>query len=146
MSHPRLTIGDITLKDVFDLSSLYYKNYDDKMWRSGLDCTHFYIVQRNNFRYDRSQKKWLQTGREAKLVFKVTSQPISYQKIDTIKKHVYPVTFLLRDISKGINSPFRWRTGSLMKPVFAKKGDSMKKRIKIANLNIRNGIQLDFFF
>lgn len=148
MAKPRLKKGDVTIREIYQLSWLYYKDWDNKYWRMGLDIKSIYIIKRDNYKYDRSTHTWIQTGRNAKILFKVVSMPVSYQKIDTRKKHSYPVTFLIRDISKGLDSPFRWRTGSLKKPVLAKKGKkyTKKERIEIANTNIKNGVQLDFFF
>jgi len=140
--------GDINLQEILQLSFLYYKKFDDKFWRSELDCKSIYITKRQNYHYDYSKKTWIQDGREAKIIFNVISEPTSYQKIDNIKKHNYPVTFLFRDISMGTRSAFRWRTGSLKRPIIAKTGKkySQKERIQIAESNIRNGCQMDYFF
>jgi hypothetical protein len=144
----RLKKGDISLSEVLALSYVYYGKFDNKLWRAGLDCHNIYIVKRQNYHYDRVKRTWIQDGREAKIVFRVVSKPISYKRIDTIKKHVYPVTFLFRDISMGEKSAIRWRTGSLKHPIIAKKGKKYthKQRIEIANKNIKRNIQLDFFF
>ena len=144
----RLKKGDITIAEILSLSYLYYKNIDNKAWRMTLDVNSAYIISRNNFQYDRSKRKWVQSGRDAKIVLNVISRPVSYERIDTVKIHKYPVTFLLKDITLGLNSPFKWRTGSLKKPIIAKKGKkyTSKERINIANTNIKRGIQLDFFY
>ena len=140
----KLKKGNISLAEVLQLSYLYYKKFDNKAWRATMDCRHIYIVKRQNYHYDRSKRTWVQTGRESKIVFNVTSRPVSYKKTDKYKIHSYPVTFLLRDISMGMNSAFRWRTGSLRKPRLAKKGKkySSKERVKMQEWNIKNHIQL----
>lgn len=141
----RLKRGDITLKEVYTLSLAAYKGeVDNKSKRMKMDIRSGKIIGRNNMVYDRKEKRWVQTGREAKLEFLVRSVPTSYKKTDTVPVHVYPVTFLIKDVSKGVNSPFRWRTGSNKRPKFAPKGSSSEKKLKFINQNIRNGIQMQF--
>jgi len=148
MARGRLKKGDIDIDTILMLSYQYYQQDagDDKKRRAQMDLIDGKIIARNNFSYDRSQKAWIQTGREVKFVFLVKSDPISYKREDTVKIHRFPVTFLLRDISMGMESAFRWRTGSLRMPKFNKKGMTKQQRIKIANGNINNGIQMQFFF
>lgn len=143
----KLVKGDISIRELLLLSnSVYGKEVDDKSNRARLDVKSGKIVARRNMAYNAKTRTWEQTGRDVKIEFMVSSDPISYPKIDTIKKHVYPVTFLIHEISKGIDSSFRFRVGSLKMPVFAKKGSTKKERIKIANTNIQNQVQLNFFF
>lgn len=144
----RLKKGDITLQQVYLLSRQYYQNntVDDKKRRARIDIISGKITQRNNLTYNRSTRRWEQTGQESKITFIVSSNPKSYKSEDTVKIHRYPVVFLFKDISKGIASPFRWRTGSQKSPIFPKKGVKKEKRIKAVNQNIKNQIQLQFFF
>jgi hypothetical protein len=142
----RLKIGDISIAELLKVSYQYYRKVDDKAWRAKVDIKSATMVHRNNYTYDKKEKNWVQTGREVRLDFFVRSKPESYKKIDTINTHVYPVTFLLREIDKGIYSAFRWRTGGYKKILFAKKGMTKQQRILIANANIKNGSQLNFFF
>jgi hypothetical protein len=154
---PRLKKNDVSIREVLQLSYQYYKDFDNKYYRQKVDVKRLYIINRVNHAYDRKLRRWVQTGREMKITFRVVSEPTSYKKIDTIKKHMYPVTFLIRDMKQGLDSSFRWRTGSLKKPQFPKKykfkakndkekEKRRKERIDVANQNIRNGVQLDFFF
>ena len=142
----RLTKKDISIAELLRVSYQYYRKVDDKAWRSKVDVKSARMIHRNNYTYDRSEKVWKQTGREIRLDFQVRSKPESYIKKDTIGVHIYPVTFLIKDLSLGIFSPFRWRTGGYKKILFAKKGMTEAQRIMIANTNIKNGSQLNFFF
>lgn len=148
MAKPRLKIGDITLQQVLDLSKMNYKkdSVDNKIKRQS-DILTGKTTTRNNLYYNRATKTWEQTGREVKFEFIVTSDPKSYKRPKWDKKrHKYPVTFLLRNFDAGMNSPFRWRTGSMIKPRLPKKGDDAKKRKKLMEFNLQRGRQLDFFF
>jgi hypothetical protein len=137
--------GKFTIRDIIKISKQYYKSAtgDDKKARSKLDIKSAKITARKNYTYDPSEKRWIQTGRDVLLSFIVSSQPISYKKTDTINTHKYPVFFLIHDVEKGIDSTFKWREGGLKKPIFAKQGLSS---VQVANANIRNGTQLQFFF
>lgn len=139
----RLTKGNLTIREVLGMSMYYYRKYDNKAERAKMDIISGKLVKRQNYEYDQSTKTWTQTGRDVKLEFLVRSDPISYKKSDTIKVHKYPVTILIHDVAKGVDSSFKWRTGSLKKPLFSKPGMDSQK---IAEKNIRNGVQLNFFF
>jgi hypothetical protein len=141
----RLTNKGLTIKDVIRLSWQYYKsnNGDNKAWRSKIDIVNAKITARNNYEYNRTDRVWEQTGRDIKITFLCKSDPKSYKKKDSISKHIYPITFLIHDISKGINSTFRWRTGSLKKPIF--KNPSLSA-LQISEKNIKNGVQLQFVY
>ena len=144
----RLKQSDITFRDVMKMSMKYYKSSkgDDKSERAKMDIISARITARKNLQYDRSSKIYVQSGRDIKIEFTIKTDPLSYKKRDTLKFHYYPVTFLIHDIEKGIDSSIRWRTGSLKKPLFSKKGDSKIKREKIEKQNIKNRVQLQFFF
>lgn len=141
----RLVTSGYTIKDIINISHKYYKSKigDDKKSRAKTDVINAKIVSRNNYDYNPSTKVWEQTGRDVKIEFLIKTNPVSYKKIDNIKIHKYPITILVHDIDKGINSTFKWRTGSLKKPVFSKPGMDSKK---IAERNIKNGVQLQFFY
>lgn len=140
----RLKKGEISLLELYKVSNQYYQQFDNKRSRANIDITSAKIVMRNNLKFNRKTNTWEQEGREIKFIFSVVSDPKSYKKTDKLKKHIYPVTFLLKEFS--IYSAFRFRTGSLKMPKFAKKGTKTKDRQKITEQNIRNGIQLNFFF
>ena len=144
----KLTNSGLTIVDVVRLSREYYKsdNGDDKAKRSKIDVKSAKLKKRNNLEYNHSTKTWEQTGRDVLFTFMVRSVPTSYKRTDSISQHYYPVYILLHKYEKGLESTFRWRTGSLKKPLFAKKGDSKSKRTQIANKNILNMVQLNFFF
>ena len=147
MARPRLKKGDISFQEIYELSKLYYKTHDDKKERMKLDVLSATISARKNYTYDRSTRQWVQTGREVLFTFLVRTKPISYKKIDTIAIHKYPVYFLFRDISMGTASAFRWREGNMYaRPTFARKGMTAHQRKMIADLNVRKGVQLNFFF
>jgi hypothetical protein len=145
---PRLKQGDLTFAEIYKISKqLYYKKVDDKAERMRLDITGARMTQRQNFTYDAGAKQWVQTGlRHLKFIFIVSSKPISYKKTDSIPIHKYPVTVVIYDISLGWKSPFRWRTGTAKKVLFARAGSKPEVRKKMGEQNIRNGRQLDFFF
>lgn len=144
----RLTEEGITIADVIKWSYQYYKSAagDNKDQRMKIDVKHARFVAKNNYDYNHSTQQWEQVGRDIMFEFLVMSQPTSYKRIDTLNKHYYPVTLLIHNFDKGLRSTFRWRTGSLKKPVFSKKGDNANQRKKIAHKNIKNQIQLNFFF
>lgn len=166
---PRLKKGDISIKEIFILSLAEFKakKIDDKEWRSHLDVKSAKIVLRKNLAYNPSTKKWEQIGREVKMQFLVRTVPTSYKDRSGVKVHTYPVTFLFKDFSKGLNSPFKSRVGSLRKPVFPKQRKQFIKDAKdkeqaekirkdneriaefnrqVAKRNILNGVQLQFFY
>jgi len=138
----RLTKKDITLKEMLIISYDYYHKHDDKEWRAKLDIKSARLSRRQNFSYNQSKKRWEQVGRDVKFTFIVKSDPISYKKNDKLKYHYYPIIIIIHDVSKGINSPFKWRTGSLKKPIFSKKN----KKQNIQEQNIKNGIQMQFVY
>lgn len=146
MASQRMKKGDIPLQYVINTSLISYRKQDNKKKRAKQDITKGKIVATNNYKYNPKTRKWEQVGREVKIGFLVMSQPESYKRQDTIKTHIYPVTFLLRDVKMGLLSPFRWRTGSFKKVLFTKPGMSEADRLRIANRNITNMRQLDFFF
>lgn len=143
----RLTKGSINLAQVYYLSRKYYQSkVDDKKRRARIDIVSGKVTSRRNMEFDRSTGQWTQTGKEAKIVFRVTSDPKSYVKTDTLKKHTYTVTFLLKDLSMGILSPFKWRTGGQKNVSFVRSGMRKEDREKIANKNILDDNQLNFFY
>jgi len=148
MAEQRLTDQGITLADILKWSRAYYKSKggDNKAYRCKLDIHSARLTQRKNYEYNAETKQWEQTGRDALFVFLVKSKPISYQKIDEVDTHWYPCYFLIHDINKKMRSTVRWRTGSLKKPIFAQKGSSKDQRVKIANKNVKNQVQMQFFF
>ena len=134
----------INLAGVFFDSLKHYRGrVDNKARRAMKDIKSAKLIMKNNFEYNRSTKTWEQTGRSSKLVIEVRTNPISYPTIDTINLHKYPITFEFKDIFMGPQTPFKWREGGLKKPVFKIPG---KSPVDIANLNIKNGTQLQFFF
>jgi hypothetical protein len=142
----RLTKKSITIREMIAISYDYYRKHDNKEWRARVDILNARLIRRHNFSYNKTKQEWEQTGRECKFAFAVKSDPVSYKRTDKIKIHTYPVVFIIKDVSKGVDSPFKWRTGSLVKPRFTKPGMSKEQKQKIQEYNIRNNIQLDFFF
>jgi hypothetical protein len=134
-----------TINDVIKMSWKYYRSAtgDNKDKRAKIDIKSARVIKRQNYEYNPSTKQFEQTGRDVKLEFMVTSDPKSYKKTDTIKNHKYPVTILIHDISKGIGSTFKWRTGGLKKPIFA--NPTMTSQ-QIGEKNIRNGCQMGFIY
>lgn len=145
----KLKKGDISLKEVYLLSKKVFKSgeVDDKKKRARLDITSAKVSNMKNFIYDKNEGIWKSTAkRSVKFEFIVRSKPISYKKTDHISTHIYPVTIVMFDIEQGMDSSFRYRSGSFKKPIFAPKGCSSEKRIKIEEQNIHNGTDLWFFF
>ena len=143
----KLTSGGISIIDVLKWSRAYYKSKggDDKSRRAKLDVVNCKLIKRNNFDYNSSTKKWEQKeGSDILFVFIVKSNPVSYPDTSGIKNHLYPVYFLIHDFNAGLKSTFKWRTGSLYKPIFAKAGLSKEQRQKITNKTIKVGIQMQF--
>lgn len=143
----RLRKTDVSLVQILQLSrKLYQGKVDDKAKRGRIDITGGRVTLRNNLSFNPGTKRWEQTGRELRIDFEVKTEPTSYKREDTVRVHKYPVTFLLRDISMGVATPFRWRTGSWKKPKFPRKGLKAAQRVALINMNIRNGVQMQFFY
>jgi hypothetical protein len=153
----RLKKGDITLREILRLSdSVYGKEVDNKKKRQA-DIVSAKISRRERLRYNFSTKTWEQVGSSVKFIFVILTDPESYKrpKWDTFR-HKYPLYLLLKDVSKGIDSPLRWRDGSFKKPRFGKKiplgaSSQQKEKIRKQNAeiqkgNIKNGIQMQAFF
>ena len=134
-----------SIGNIFTLSYKLYNNglVDDKKKRATLDVISGKVVTKNNFTYDRSKKIWVQSGKSSKLLFEIKTDPVSYVKNDTIKIHKYPITFEFNNISQGLASGFKWREGDQKGIVFGKPGLSSTE---VANINIKNKSQLQFFF
>lgn len=135
----------LTIADVIKLSWKYYKSPqgDNKDKRMKIDVKSARLTLRKNYEFNQSTKQWEQNGRDVKIEFIVQSDPKSYKKTDNIKIHKYPCTFLIHSIDMGINSTFKFRASSLRKPVFKKPGITSQQT---AEKNIRNGVQLQFFY
>lgn len=139
----RLVADGLTIREFLKLCYKYNSREDNKAKRAKMDIVSAKLTKRQNYQYNGITREWEQTGRDAKLEFLVKSDPVSYKKTDSIPIHRYPVTFVIHDIDAGLDTTFRYRSGSLMKPVFSKvKGDSKQ----IAERNIRNRVDLSFFF
>lgn len=134
-----------SIGNIFSNSFKLYKSnkVDDKNKRANLDIISGKIITKNNFKYDRSKKQWVQTNKTSKLIFEIKTNPISYKKIDTIKIHKYPVIIEFKNVSMGLETPFKWREGDQKAIVFNKPGMTSEE---IANINIKNKSQLQFFF
>lgn len=143
----RLRKTDVGVIQIYQLSrKLYGTKVDDKAKRGAVDISSGRVTLRNNLTYNPGTKQWEQTGRELRIDFEVKTQPTSYKREDTLRTHKYPITFLLRDLEMGAHTPFRWRTGSWKKPIFPRPGLKREKRISIIDQNIKNGVQLQFFY
>ena len=143
-----LTNKGLTLHQVYLMSIKYYDDHDDKSIRSILDIDRAKLIERHNLTYNPNTKVWEQSGRDIKIVCTVTTDPVSYKRPDwdKNKKHKFPVTFLIHNLNLGFESTFRWRTGSLKKPLFPKSGMSKEMKENLQKKNIKNGIQHQFFF
>jgi hypothetical protein len=154
----RLKISDFTIREILGLSYIHYgKEIDNKVRRMELDVISATLKARRRLTYNKSSHQWEQAGREVRIDFLIKTDPISYERSDDLPFHRFPVTFIIREFEKGIDSAFKWRTGSFKKPIFSNKKVSRgktkrdKDRIKrekkrILETNIKNGIQFQFFF
>jgi hypothetical protein len=145
----KLTRGSISIGEFYRLSKKLFdsKAVDDKDFRARVDVKSSKVVALKNFEYNKVTKAWEDTQkRSVKFEFLVSTVPTSYKRTDKLKKHYYPVTFLIYSIEDGLDSTFKYRSGSLKKPLFAKKGATPEQRNKIAEQNIRNGVDLWFFY
>ena len=145
----KLTRGNISLGEFYRLSVELYKTgmVDDKKKRASLDCISAKVNVVKNFTYNKVTKLWEDINKRAiKFEFIVKTQPISYKRRDKISTHIFPVTFVLYSIEDGLDTEFKYRSGSLKKPLFAPKGSSPDKRLRIEEQNIRNGVDLHFLF
>lgn len=145
----KLTRGNITLAEMIRISRDLFKSekVDDKKKRAALDVVSAKVIATKNFTYNKVTKMWDDINRRSvKFEFMVKTDPMSYSHNDGLKYHYYPVVFLLYSIEDGVNSEFRYRSGSLKKPLFAPKGATAEQRKKIEIQNIRNGVDLGFFF
>ena len=152
----RLTKEGLTIRQVLQASYKYYgTQVDNKSARMKEDVVSARITSRRNMR--KIKGNWTQIGRNVKIVCLVKSSPTSYKRTDGLKYHYYPVTFLINNLSEGVDSTFKYRTGSEFKPsldrkkITEEKTDKAKKRarehnIKLEKENIKKGIQLAFFF
>lgn len=143
----------MTLSHIIESSRMYYKAFDNKKARADMDVQSARMRRRTNYIFNLLKKAWVsneeQTGQKdnsLRLDFVVKTRPISYKSPSAVGIHKYPITFLLEDTTLGIHTPFKWRTGSFKKPMFAKKGIKPKARQKITERNIRQGVQMQFFF
>lgn len=138
--------NSLNLASVFQMSYKYYKSnlVDDKQRRAKLDVISGKIIVRNNMVYDRSLRKWVQKGRYVKIVTDIKTNPKSYVSNSNISIHKYPITFEIYKLEMGAFSPFRWREGG-EKPVMFKRNENQDSQ-KIADQNIKNGTQMQFFF
>jgi len=152
----RLRQPDITIRQLLELSySVYGKEVDDKKARAVLDVTDAKITYRNNL--EEKKGEWTQTGRNVKIVFRCKSVPFSYKKSDNVSPHIFPVTFLIRNIDEGVDSAFKYRSGSNFKwkttgqkisegRNTAEKDRIRKKNKSVSESNIKNGIDAHFVF
>ena len=160
MRIPRLKKKDITIRELVDLSQHMYrqKGFDDKNRRMKLDVEEATFSLRTNLQFNKETNEWEQKGRDVKLEFVVTSNPISYKRPhwDTFK-HRYPIIFLIHEWDKQFDSPVRIRVGSIKKPKIIKfrvkdqltsdsKAHLSNLKQRAAEYNIKSGIQLQFFF
>lgn len=145
----KLKRGGLTLGEMVRISRDLFKSeeVDDKKKRARLDVVSAKVVATKNFSYNKVTKLWEDINRRAvKFEFLVKTDPVSYQHNDGLKFHYYPVIFVLYSVEDGMNSEFRYRSGSLKKPLFAPKGATADQRKKIDIQNIRNGVDMHFFF
>ncbi len=145
----RLKKKDITLRELLKVSYDAYKTktVDDKRKRVKLDLVSGRIIKRRNLEFNFSTRTWEQTNKYGVIFhFLIKSEPISYKRIDKLKSHTYPVIFHFLDLSLGVDSPIKYRTGSEKKWKTTPKGSTTKERQKIAEQNIKNGVQADFLF
>lgn len=145
----RLKKKDITLRELLKVSYDAYKTktVDDKRKRVKLDLVSGKIIKRRNLEFNFSTRTWEQTNKYGVIFhFLVKSEPISYKRIDKLKSHTYPVIFHFLDLSLGVNSPIKIRTGSQHKWKTPQKGSTTKERQKIVEQNIKRGLQGDFIF
>lgn len=135
-----------SISSIFKLSNQYYKSgrVDDKKERGKLDIISSKIVSKKNFKYDRGLKQWIQTAETSKIITEVKTSPKSYTDTSTIKIHNYPITFQFEQISKGFDTPFRWREGDQKTVKF--KMNEKQSSSSIADINIKNKTQLQFFY
>ena len=147
---PKLRKGDISLLEFYILSKKMYSSHKadknmSKKKRAKLDIVGGKITALKNFTFDKNEGKWKTTNkRSVRIEILISSKPVSYEKHDRIPVHKYPITVILYDIELGLNSPFKFRSGSLKKPIFAPKGCGSEKRLKIEETNIRNGVDFSF--
>jgi len=153
---PKLTKKDISLREMIELSySVYGNEVDNKKSRANIDVKSAKITFRNNL--ELIDGRWTQTGRNIKITLLCETIPTSYKKNDDLLIHQYPVTFLIRNINEGIDSTFRFRSGSFAKWRFptkkisegrnTKEKDRIRKDNKrIRESNLRNKLDGHFFF
>jgi hypothetical protein len=152
----RLKKGDISIKELLLFSRHWYKSVDDKKKRMRMDVKGGKITARRGLDYNRKTKKWEQGAREVRIDLLIKSHPISYEDTSGIKNHYYPITILIKNFNKKMDSAVRWRTGSLYRPKFStkkiseQKSKSGKDKVRkenndIQKYNINKGIQMQFF-
>lgn len=145
----KLTRGGLTLGEMYKMSLDLYRSgkIDNKKRRANLDVVSTKILALKNFEYNKVTKAWEDIQRRSvKFELIVKTKPISYKRRDKLSSHMFPITLILYSIEDGLNSEFRYRSGSLKKPLFAKKDSPPSQRLKLEEQNIRNGIDLHFFY
>ena len=134
----------MTLSQVIKSSQKYFQSIDNKALRASTDIIGARLIRQHNYQYDRQEQIWKQTGTFSKFIYGIRSRPTSYKSDG--KVHKYPLVFWIKNASLGLESPFRYRCGSLKKPVFASKGANKAARERVASINRKNQIEFDFFF
>lgn len=151
----RLKRGDISVRELYELSyAAFGKEIDNKWRRAKMDVNSMRMTHRTNM--ERRDGKWMQTGRNIKFTFMVSSIPTSYKASDNIRPHRYPVIFLIRNLEEGMNSSFRYRSGSQVKwrkankrvsdvPIEQRARQASQNRV-LQEGNIKKGIDAHFVF
>lgn len=153
----RILRSDYTLRQIIQISDKAYKNQVDDKQKRQIDIVSAKIVGRERLKYNFSTRKWEQFGRSGKIIFTCKTSPITYKRPKwDVKPHNYPVYFLFQNFEMGVDSPFRYRSGSFKKWIFPKKipnnaSKTMKQKIhkenaKKAQKNLDNGKDGWFFF
>jgi hypothetical protein len=142
--------GEITLKEVYQLTVDYYKTKKDiSKSRPVYSIKHMISEKAEKDATFDKEKGWTREGKSAKITFIVECKEMVAtpdKKSVAIKATEYPVVFIINDIGKKLESTFKWRTGGDREPIFQKAGMSLMEREHVTTTNRKNGVYLPFFF
>jgi hypothetical protein len=147
----KLKKGEITLKEVYQITVDYYTKFKSTVNLKALPYILKNIVAKaqGELQYDAEKLEWTGSNKALRIEFIVqTKDKVATKNKATFetKPHDYPVTFFINDISEGLDSTFKWRSGADVMPVFQRAGMSLMERENITQQNYNNKVYLPFFF
>jgi hypothetical protein len=143
--------GEITLKQIYQISADYYKKKKGTTTEKAVSytITNTIVKAQGTVKFNEETNKWEGLNRAVRFEFAVKCKELMTSKD---KKRMeekitdYPVIFSLMDIDLGLDSPFKWRTGANKAPMFQTAGMTLQQRENVTTQNRQNKVYLPFFF